>query len=183
MRTPALLPSLLLALLLPACGPDAETDAVAVRVGGIALDPTANAPVVILEEVDGTRTLPIWIGVAEARSILAGLEEEVPVRPNTHDLAKSLVEGLHADVRHVIVRALEEGIYYADVVLGADGRELRVDARPSDAIALALRAKAPLFVREPLFEAEMLPQTPSGEGRRIRFEGAASGRQLRLRSL
>lgn len=173
------------AVALAACGgPGGADDAVAVRVGGIALDPRANAPVVILEEVGGSRQLPIWIGVEEARSILAGLHDEVPVRPNTHDMAKRLVDGLEADVQRVIVRALEDGIYYADVVLATGGRELRVDARPSDAIALAVRTGAPLFVLAPLFDAEALEDGPAGEGRRIRLAPPpATGRQLPVRSL
>jgi len=155
---------------------------VAVRVGGVALDRDANAPVVILEELEGARRLPIWIGVAEARSILAGLEDEAPIRPNTHDLAKRLVDGLEARVRRIVVTALEDGIYYADVVLDADGRELHIDARPSDAIALALRTQSPLFVRARLFEDEELEL--EGEGRPIRgAPPAPGGRQLPGRSL
>lgn len=172
----------LAALLAAACGSDESGDAVAVRVSGVALDRNANAPVVLLEELEGERQLPIWIGVAEARSILAGLGEEAPVRPNTHDLANRLVEGLEARVRRIVVTALEDGIYYADVVLDANGRELRIDARPSDAIALALRAQAPLFVHAPLFRDE-LPEI-EGEGRLIRgAPPAAGGRQLPGRSL
>jgi bifunctional DNase/RNase len=185
------LPAALLAaalLALAACGPesagrDAEAGAVAVRVGGIALDPRANAPVVILEEVGGPRQLPIWIGIAEARSILAGLHDEMPIRPNSHDLAQRLVDGLEADVQRVIVRSLEDGIYYADVVLRRAGHELRVDARPSDAIALAVRVGAPVFVLAPLFDAEAPIAGDDDEGRRIRTAPPAPGRQLRVRSL
>jgi bifunctional DNase/RNase len=174
----------MLALLAGACGGGERSDGVAVRVRGIVLDPTANAPVVILEEVGGPRQLPIWIGVSEARSILAGLEEEAPIRPNTHDLAKRLVDGLEGDVQRVMVRALKNGIYYADVVLAAHGRELHIDARPSDAIALAVRSGAPVFVHAPLFDADPLQDGGEDEGRRILLPApAAPGRQLPVRSL
>ncbi|MDX1648301.1 MAG: bifunctional nuclease family protein [Myxococcota bacterium] len=193
MRIPLVAALAALALLVSAaCGGDAPSDGVAVRVRGIALDPAANAPVVILEELDGPRQLPIWIGVSEARSILAALEHQAPIRPNTHDLAKRLVDGLEADVQRVLVRALEDGIYYADLVLRVGGRELRIDARPSDAIALAVRADAPVFVYAPLFDAESLEgdgedegeDDGKGEGRRIRLPVPdAPGRQLPVRSL
>lgn len=157
---PRLLPWLLLPLLAASaagCGGrdagSAEDGAdVAVRVGTIALDPRANAPVVVLEEVEGARRLPIWIGVAEARSIASELEHEERVRPNTHDLAKRLVDRLEGAVERVVVTRLDEGIYYALITLHRRGERFRVDARPSDAIAIALRYGAPLFVREPLFE-------------------------------
>lgn len=172
------------AMALVACAEGERSDAVAVRVGGIALDASVDAPVVILEEVDGSRRLPIWIGVAEARSILAGLHEREPVRPNSHDMARRLVEDLEARVERVVVRALENGIYYADLVLVAKGHELRIDARPSDAIALAVRVDAPVFVLAPLFEAEALEGELSGEGRRIHLAPPGSTpRQLPLRSL
>lgn len=129
----------------------AATDQVAVRVGAVALDRDTRTPVVILEELAGPRRLPIWIGHAEAASIDDRLREERAIRPNSHDLAKRLVEGLGGEVVRVVVTDLVGGIYYARIVLRSAGRTVEIDARPSDAIAIALRTEAPLFVTEPLF--------------------------------
>ena len=149
---PVLLCLLLVSLL--ACGgtdPDGAND-VAVRVGGIGLDPLTDTPVVVLEEEGGERSLPIWIGEAEARSIASEMERVVPLRPNTHDLAKRLLRGLEATVDRAIVTDLQEGTYYAVLVVHTGGRRVEIDSRPSDAIAIALRVHAPLFVRSLLFE-------------------------------
>lgn len=135
-------------------GGDAAVDAdVGVDVARVAFDPLSNTPVIILEESDGPRRLFIWIGLAEARSIAQRLEAIDLPRPNTHDLAQRLVEGLQGNVERVTVTELREGTYYAVIALQRNGRRVEIDARPSDAIALALRAAAPVFVREGLFEA------------------------------
>jgi bifunctional DNase/RNase len=156
--------SLLVLLCLAACrgGPADEPAAVAVRVAGVALDEAADSPVVILEELDGERQLPIWIGLHEARSIAAELADETPLRPNTHDLVKRLIVGLEGRVERVVVTALRAGIYFARIDLVRGSRSIEIDARPSDAIALALRLEAPLFVQEALFEATGLDSVPSG---------------------
>ncbi len=155
-------------LLLLACyGESARGPEIAVRVGYVAVDPRSNSPVVVLEEVDGTRVLPIWIGEAEARSIASELREVEPVRPQTHDLAKRLIEGLEGRVDRVVVTELSEGIYYALLFLaGAEGT-VEIDARPSDAIAIALRARAPVFVREGVFDASAASDGMSSPGQRI----------------
>ena len=107
---------------------------------------------VLLEEDDGSRVLPILIPVAAARSIAEQINRITPPRPNTHDLAKRLLDGLDGDVERVIVTELRGGTFYALLVVRSNGRLLEIDARPSDAIAIALRAGAPLFVRESVFE-------------------------------
>ncbi len=126
---------------------------VGVQVARVAFDPLSNTPVIILEESDGPRQLFIWIGVAEARSIAQRLEDIDLPRPNTHDLAQRLVEGLEGNVERVTVTELRDATFYAVIALRRAGRRVEIDARPSDAIALALRAAAPVFVREALFEA------------------------------
>lgn len=152
----------LLALLLAACSEDAPEPGadVAVEVGSIAVDPSGS-PVVLLEDRRGERSLPIWIGLAEAHSIAAEMEHRQLPRPNTHDLAKRLIDGLEGQLERVVVTELREGTYYAVIFLSAHGRRIEVDARPSDAIALALRFRAPLFVRERLFgdAGPVLPPT------------------------
>jgi len=149
----ALLLTLPVALAAVACagdGPELAGD-VEVEVGGVGLDPMTDSPVVVLRELEGVRELPIWIGPAEARSIAIHLEHVELPRPNTHDLARRLLGHLEADVDRVVVTRLSKGTYYAILVLQREGRRLEVDSRPSDAIAIALRAGAPLFVREGLF--------------------------------
>ncbi len=142
--------------------PDAAPDVV-VKVASIAVDPTGS-PVVILEESGGGRALPIWIGIAEARSIASEIERQRPPRPNSHDLTKRLVEGLDGVVEQVVVTELRDGTYYAVIFVAARGQRIEIDARPSDAIALALRFDAPLLVREALFEdANPALQTPPDE--------------------
>jgi bifunctional DNase/RNase len=171
------LPPALLGFVLSACAPaeaPVETEGVAVRVAGLVLDEAADSPVVILEEVEGERRLPIWIGLPEAQSIAAGLDGEEPLRPNSHDLSKRLIEGLEGKLQRVVVTSLRDGVYFARIDLARDGRTVPIDARPSDAIAIALRLAAPLFVEESLFDssgAEMKPR-----GREIR--APAPGRQV-----
>jgi hypothetical protein len=123
---------------------------VRVRVDRVVVD-DHDTPVVVLEEEGGTRWLPIWIGSAEARSIALEMEALHPPRPNTHDLARDLIHGLDAEVVRVVVTELRDGTYYASLHLRSDAGVVRIDSRPSDAIAIALRADAPIFVREPLF--------------------------------
>jgi hypothetical protein len=159
------LPALFL-VFFAACGeaPERDPSAVAVRVAGVALDPEADTPVVILEEIDGDgRRLPIWIGVAEAESIASRLAERTPPRPNSHDLAQRLIEGLEGSVARVVVTALRDGVYYARIDLVRNGHTREIDARPSDAIAIALRLSAPVFVEASLFESAETASPPERE--------------------
>jgi bifunctional DNase/RNase len=161
----------LLALLLiqPACGDRGRRDVeVPMKVGFVAVDQRAGSPVVLLEEWEGTRSLPIWIGVPEAHSISFAMEERHGPRPNTHDLAKRLIEGLDATLVRVVVTELRDSIYYATIVLQVDGRHVEIDSRPSDAIAIGLRMKAPLYARESLLdESGAATEDGAGEERSI----------------
>ena len=142
-----------IAMLLGACTKDASGSGadVAVVVDRIAID-DHGIPVVVLEEERGPRWLPIWIGTAEARSIALQMEERHSPRPNSHDLARAMIRELDASVARVVVTELREGTYYAVLDVTSDGRTVEIDARPSDAIAIALRDGAPIFVRASLFE-------------------------------
>ena len=157
------------ALALSGCGGedvDLERDTVEVRVARVALDARTESPVVILEESAGPRRLPIWIGVPEASSIANELDRNKAPRPNAHDLAKRLIDGLEGSVSRVVVTHLTEGVYYATIVLAHDGENVTVDSRPSDAIAIALRYHAPLFVHESLF-LQALEAAGGDTGKRI----------------
>ena len=144
---------------------DPDPHSVRVQVRGVAVDERSQSPVVILEEENGARRLPIWIGFPEASSIASELQSISAQRPNTHDLVKRLIDGLDGQVARVVVTDLEGGVYYARIVLEQDGRRFDVDARPSDAIAIALRSRAPVFVDERLFEKAL--EAVGGEGDRI----------------
>lgn len=125
---------------------------VEMKVRGLAVDAGTRAPVVILMDATETRFLPIWIGVFEAEAILLALEEIKVPRPATHDLMKSLVSTLDAELLRVVIHSLDDktSTYYAHLLLRRHGsaEEIELDARPSDSIALALRLQAPVFVAE-----------------------------------
>ena len=158
----------------------AANDEIAVSVRNLMIDPRVGSPVVMLSEEDGERQVAIWIGLSEAHSIASEIDRRTPLRPNTHDLAKHLVEELQGSVVRVVVTELRENIYYAVVELQSRGRLLRVDARPSDAIAIGLRSAAPIFVRDDVFGAAERGEDTEDQGVR----GApAFDRQVPTRSL
>ena len=145
------------AILAIACGAanepeDGDHEQVAVRVSAVGIDETSRVPVILLEEAGGGRVLPIWIGAAEARSIATQIGDESSRRPNSHDLTKQLLSGLGAKVLRATVTELRGNTYYAVIRVEARDRVQEFDARPSDAIAVALRFDAPLFVSSVLFE-------------------------------
>lgn len=117
-----------------------------VEIKGLMLDPASNIPIVILRDTQSQLFLPIWIGVFEANAIALRIEGVEPPRPMTHDLLKQVVEQLGAMVEKVVISDLRESTFFAQIHLLHGTRSLLVDARPSDAIALALRAEAPIYV-------------------------------------
>lgn len=120
------------------------------KVRGIAVDPSLKTPAVILTDEEEKRYLPIWIGVAEATAIFIQLNEQVLPRPMTHDLLKNVLEALEAKLVKVVINDIEQNTFFARLYLqrNGEGEQVEVDSRPSDAIALALRAEAPIFVAE-----------------------------------
>lgn len=134
---------------------------VPVNVMGVGLDPN-NTPIVMLREAGGQRTLPIWIGQAEALAINLALEGAALERPLTHDLIKSLLDGLGVKLEKVIITELRQGTYFAQLLLNADGRLLALDARPSDSIALALRTKSPILMEEELLASQGFRDSSQG---------------------
>lgn len=123
-----------------------------VTVAHLGLDRTTNTPVVILREKDGTRVLPIWIGAAEASSIAMELQGFKAQRPLTHDLMKQLIVGLGGELRRVVITAVKENTYFAELFIRREDHVFQVDARPSDSIALALRLHAQIFTSDELLE-------------------------------
>jgi hypothetical protein len=121
---------------------------VEMKVKGLALDPLSNLPIIILRDEDDKRSLPIWIGIYEANAIALELEKIETPRPMTHDLIKNILETIEARVLKVMVTDLKENTFYAVLHVQAGGTEYTVDSRPSDAIALALRVGAPIYVDE-----------------------------------
>ena len=118
------------------------------KVRGLALDPLSNMPIIILKDEEDKRSLPIWVGIFEANAIALELEKIATPRPMTHDLLKSVLETVQARVTKVVVTDLKENTFYAVLHLQLGGKEYTVDSRPSDAIALALRVAAPIYVDE-----------------------------------
>ena len=128
---------------------------VEVRLRAVRVDLQSNTPVLLLQESEGLgRTLPIFIGAPEATAIAFALQGMDTPRPMTHDLIRDLLEALDADVVRVVVTELRTSTYYADIVLLRDGVEVPVSSRPSDAVAVAVRTGAPLFVADDLMDAE-----------------------------
>jgi uncharacterized protein len=119
---------------------------------GVSFDLVGKQPIVLLKTVEGNRFLPIWIGHAEAAAILMKLQNAATPRPMTHDLVTEILIQLDAQVVRVAVTELRESTFYAQVTIQQDGSEIEVDSRPSDAIALAIRAEAPIFAADRVIE-------------------------------
>jgi bifunctional DNase/RNase len=119
---------------------------------GLMVDPITNMPIIVLRDEAGQRILPIWVGVFEANAIALQIENVQTPRPMTHDLLKNVIEDLQAHVQRIVVCALKENTFYAEIYLSGSRGEVTIDARPSDAIALALRTQSPIFVEEAVIE-------------------------------
>jgi uncharacterized protein len=112
---------------------------------GVSFDLVGKQPIVLLKTAGGNKFLPIWIGHPEATAILTKLQSQPPVRPMTHDLVSDMLEQLGASISRITVTELRENTFYAQITVILDGQEIEVDSRPSDAIALAIRAEAPIY--------------------------------------
>jgi len=119
---------------------------------GVRVELPHNQPIVLLKERSGPRFLPIWIGAVEATSIAFALQGVVTARPMTHDLMRDLLEHLHVNVDRIVVTELREGTFYAEIQMTADGESVVVSSRPSDAIALAVRATVPIYAEESVLD-------------------------------
>ena len=121
---------------------------VEMKIRGLMMDPVTNLPIVILKEVGSETLLPIWVGVFEANAIALEIEKVATPRPMTHDLIRSVLTGLDAFVHRVVVTELRDDTFYAVIWVERNGQIISIDSRPSDALALALRADCPIFVDE-----------------------------------
>jgi bifunctional DNase/RNase len=131
----------------------AEVYRIQMEILGLSTSPSSGgAYALILNEIDGKRRLPIIIGSFEAQAIALEMEHIQPPRPMTHDLIKAVIEGLNAWVKQVVINDLKDGTFYAQVVCENEGSEVALDARPSDAIAIAVRFNAPIYVNEPVLQ-------------------------------
>ena len=143
----------------------ANDTAVEMFVGGLLLDRNTQAPVVILKDEKGTMTLPIWIGIAEATSIASAINQINMTRPLTHDLVNDIFSELGISVQRVVITELKEATYFAELVVSHGDKVLIFDSRPSDAIALALRSAAPIFVTQAVLDqAKVTFQSSPPEG-------------------
>lgn|SRR5574337_356085 len=141
---------------------------VEMKVRGLALDPLSNMPIIVLRDEEDKRSLPIWVGIFEANAIALELEKIATPRPMTHDLIKNILESLDAKVAKVVVNDLKENTFFATIHLQVGDAEVTVDSRPSDAIALALRVSAPIYVEEEVVRkaksVEVVKETEVGGG-------------------
>jgi bifunctional DNase/RNase len=136
-----------------------------VAIDSIRISLISQHRIVMLRELDGERQMPIWIGPCEAEAITIELQDTEIARPMTHDLLKNVVEELSATISHILVNDLRDGVYYARLVLDVAGELQEIDCRPSDAIAVAVRAKVPVFIAESVIdEVGVLPE-PDISGR------------------
>jgi len=121
---------------------------VEMKIRGLTMDPVTQMPIVVLKDIHGNSVLPIWVGIFEANAIALEIEKVSTPRPMTHDLIKTVLMGLEAGVRKVVVSDLKEDTFYAVIWLEKNGELISVDSRPSDALALALRLDCPIYVDE-----------------------------------
>jgi len=134
-----------------------------VKVVNVAIDMKSNMPVIILKEKEGNKTLPIWVGLFEAQAIALALENVKPPRPLTHDLTKSIIEKLKGKVDKVVINDLKHNTFYARIVMRKNGESIQIDSRPSDAIALALRLKVPIYIDEAVMDKVAVGSKPIDE--------------------
>ena len=130
-----------------------------VTISGLAMDPASNTPIVLLKTEEGEKTLPIWIGLLEATSIAAALQEIQFDRPMTHDLFKNLTQIMDLHINRIDICDLKENTFFAEIHFVSKNGSFTMDARPSDAIALALRFKAPIFVDEQVIQKSTINQS------------------------
>jgi len=129
------------------------------KIRGLMMDPVTNMPIVILKDVDSAWVLPIWVGIYEANAIALEIEKVSTPRPMTHDLIKTLLLGLDAGIRKVVVNELKDETFFAVIWVQRNGELISVDSRPSDALALALRLDCPIYVDDSVLKSSKSANT------------------------
>lgn len=130
-----------------------KNDMIEMSVEGLVFDPLTNTPIIILKDKDGEKSLPIWVGYPEATAIALQMETVETPRPMTHDLIKNLIIGINVDVSHICVNDLKDNTFYAIISINTNEGIVEIDSRPSDAIAVALRLEAPIYVTSKVLES------------------------------
>ena len=128
------------------------SDEVEMQIRGVMMDPVTNQPIIVLKDVGSDLVLPIWVGFFEANAIVLELDKTAMPRPMTHDLLQNMARGLNAEVRKVVISELRDDTFYAVIWMDHAGETVAMDARPSDAIALALRWDCPIYVNRVVLE-------------------------------
>lgn len=136
---------------------------------GLMIDPVTSSPIVVLRDLEGQRVLPIWVGVFEANAIAMQIENVPMPRPMTHDLLKNVIEDLQGTVERIVVSDLRDNTFFATIHLLVRGEPVVIDSRPSDAIALALRTKSPIFVEDHVIDhaKQVEPAAPEADTERL----------------
>ena len=147
-----------------------------VRIRGLMMDPATNMPIVVLKDVSSDTVMPIWVGIFEANAIAIEIEKVAAPRPMTHDLARNLMRHMKGELEKIVITELRDDTFFAMLWIRQDGELMTLDARPSDAIALALRADCPIFVSEQVMQSAKLnmngpPEGPTAEELRGWLEG------------
>ena len=135
-----------------------------VRIRGLMMDPATNMPIVVLKDVASDTVMPIWVGIFEANAIAIEIEKVPATRPMTHDLARNLLRHMNAQLERVVINELRDDTFFAVLWLRQGDEPVTIDARPSDAIALALRADCPIYVSEQVMQTAKLNTTGPPEG-------------------
>jgi len=135
-----------------------------VRIRGLMVDPSTNMPIVVLKDVSSDTVMPIWVGIFEANAIAIEIEKMAAPRPMTHDLTRNIVHHLNSSLEKVVITEIKDDTFYAVLWLRQGNEPIAIDARPSDAIALALRADCPIFVAEHVMQSAKLSTTGTGDG-------------------
>jgi uncharacterized protein len=147
-----------------------------VRIRGLMMDPATNMPIVVLKDVASDTVMPIWVGIFEANAIAIEIEKVAAPRPMTHDLTRNLMRHLNAELERIVITEIKDDTFYAILWVRQGNEPVAIDARPSDAIALALRADCPIFVAEHVMQSAKLntsgpPDGPTAEQLRGWLEG------------
>ena len=147
-----------------------------VRIRGLMMDPATNMPIVVLKDIASETVMPIWVGIFEANAIAIEIEKVAAPRPMTHDLTRNIMRHLNSELEKIVITEIKDDTFYAVLWLRQGNEPVAIDARPSDAIALALRADCPIFVAEHVMQSAKLstsgpPDGPTAEQLRGWLEG------------